>query len=453
MKLFGSTGGARLAKNRAQYSTISPSSGTAAAVRTSAAAPAHKQKNPKKTLSIILAVILALELCYFFAIHTDNAFISKWRSIYIITAMDTNSHKYLATAIIPSDIIADVMDERKLAQTAQDGIESEWGNQAPAEDESLGGEAVVPEQITVDITVVKEEDPEEVAEAAFYELFYDVDPDSMKAYLLKHPEALENGWANLVINEAGLDDNGTEIQSIYGEQVLAIDVPNKILIVRIKGNGYQGALAIAKDPSQLSLYPSSQLWVTGETVAKIASDNGGILGMNGSGFYDPDYSANGGELAGYAMFNGVEDGYGHMGDGRKRIELHEDNLFYIKDSLSPVGEGTTDAVEFGPAILIDGKDVVPAGYDGLHPRAAIGQSDKYEILMLAIEGRQTRSIGTTVNELASILQLHNCMQAMQLDGGASAMIWYDGESIIKCSNQNLPDGRGIPTAWVYARAE
>lgn len=445
MKLFGSTGGARLAKNRVGYSAEGVASGGAVA------APAKKRKTPGKGLAIFLAVVLAMELCYFFVIYTNNSFISKWRSIYIATAMDTNSHKYLATAIIPSDIIADVMDERKLAQTAQDGMESEWGNQeSPAVDEATG-DVTAPEQVTVDITVVKEEDPEEVAEAAFYELFYDVDPDSMKAYLLKHPEALENGWANLVINEAGLNDNGTEILSIYGEQVLAIDVPNKILIVRIKGSGYQGVLAIAKDPAQLSLYPSSQLWITGETVAKITADNGGVLGMTGSGFYDPDGGGNGGELAGYAMFNGVEDGYGHMGDGRKRIELHEDNLFYIKDANSPVGEGTTDAVEFGPAILIDGKDVVPAGYDGYHPRAAIGQSDKYEILMLAIEGRQpTRSMGTTVDEMADILLLHGGMQAMQLDGGTSAMIWYDGESIVSCSNQNLPDGRGMPTAWVYA---
>ncbi len=453
MKLFGSSGGgARLAKNRAKYASqfdgdVAHSGG--AAVRTAPAGHA-KQKTPFKALGIFLLVILFLEMCYFFVIYTDNGFISKWRSIYIITAMDTNSHKYLATAIIPSDVIADVMDEKKQSEIAQTGQESSWGNQEPQIDEETG-ETVPAQTIEVNVTVVKEEDPEEVAEAAFYELFYEVEEASFQEYLAQHPEALADGWANLVINEAGLEDEGTSIQTIYGEQVLAIDVPNKILIVRVKGNGYRGVLAVAKDPSKLSLRPASTIWVQGETVGEIASANNGILGMTGSAFIDPDGGGNGGELSGYAMYNGVGDGYGHMQAGHKRIELHEDNLFYIKDANSPTGEGTTDAVEFGPAMIIDGEIVVPAGYDGTHPRACIGQSDKYEILMLGIEGRQALRgiLGTTVNECAEILKLHNCMQAMNLDGGTSTMIWYDVENLIRCSNASTPGGRDMPTAWIY----
>ena len=45
------------------------------------------------------------------------------------------------------------------------------------------------------------------------------------------------------------------------------------------------------------------------------------------------------------------------------------------------------------------------------------------------------------------------MQAMNLDGGTSAMMWFDGEYITKCSNQSLPYGRPLPTAFVYKRAE
>ena len=454
MKLFGSKrGGARLAKNRpsVSYDSTSYRSSGSTAARTAA-----QPRNPLKVLAIILAIILLCEMAYFFVIFTDNKFVSKWRNIYIETAMDTLSHKWLATAIIPSDIIAQVMDARTLAHTAQIGQESGWGNQpsaAPVIDEATG-ETVVPEQIEVNVTIIEPEDPEDVAEVAFYELFHEIDRPSMEAYLSAHPDAMANGWANLIINEAGLDDEGTDIKTIYGEQVLAIDVPNKILLIRITGDGYQGVLAVAKDPAMLSLHPSSKIWVAGETVAEIAQANNGVLAMTGSAFHDPDGNGNGGELSGYAMYNGVGDGYGHMGDGRKRIELHEDNLFYIKDAKSATGEGTTDAVEFGPALLIDGKIVVDSncGYTGLHPRAVIGQSDKYEILMLIIEGRQPlRSMGTDVVECAEILKLHNCMQAMNLDGGTSAMLWYDGESIISCSNAALPDGRPMPTAWVYER--
>lgn len=446
MKLFGSKrSGARLAKNRrsGSYDASAPKVGTAVAA-------AQVKKNPLKTLAIILAVVLCLELCYFFAIYTNNSFVSKWRSIYIETAMDTLDHKWLATAVIPSDVIAEVMDARAATLNQQEKLESSWSKPDDEESETTSEETVV------DITVVEQADPEEAAKQEFEEYFHEVDMASLQSYLDAHPEALENGWAQLKINEAGLNDSGTDIKTIHGEQILAIDMPNKILLIRVEGNGYKGVLAIAKDPAQLYVRPSSQLWTIGETVAQIASANNGVLAMTGSAFIDPDGGGNGGELAGYAMYDGVGDGYGHMGRGYKRLEIHEDNLMYIKDAPSDVGAGTTDAVEFGPALVVDGEIVVDAncGYTGIHPRACIGQSDKYEVMMLIIEGRlPLRSLGTNVIVCAEILKLHGCMQAMNLDGGTSAIMWYDGETITACSNQALPDGRPLPTAFVYERID
>lgn len=445
MKLFGSkSSGARLAKNR-HSGSYDPSVKT----RRAPAATKHK-RNPLKTLAVVLSVVLCLELCYFFAVYTNNGFVSKWRSIYIETAMDTLSHKWLATAVIPHDVIAEVMDARTTTLNQQEQIESSWSKPEEEEEPETETESIV------DITVVEQEDPEVTAKKEFEEYFHEVDMASLQTYLDAHPEALENGWANLKINEAGLDDDGTDIMTIHGEQILAIDMPNKILLIRVEGSGYQGVLAIAKDPAQLYVRPSSQLWTIGETVAQIASANNGVLAMTGSAFIDPDGGGNGGELAGYAMYDGVGDGYGHMGRGYKRLEIHEDNLMYIKDAPSDVGAGTTDAVEFGPALVVDGEIVVDAncGYTGIHPRACIGQSDKYEVMMLIIEGRlPLRSLGTNVIVCAEILKLHGCMQAMNLDGGTSAIMWYDGETITACSNQALPDGRPLPTAFVYEKID
>ena len=173
--------------------------------------------------------------------------------------------------------------------------------------------------------------------------------------------------------------------------------------------------------------------------------------MTGSGFIDPNGGGTGGILSGYAMCHGVPLGQHATKKGDKRLELHEDNLMYIYDTSSPVGESCTDAVEWQPAIIIDGEDVLGYGWDGLHPRACIGQSDKYEVLMLIIEGRapQKGILGITLYDCADILLQHGCMQAMNLDGGTSAIMWYDGETITNCSNVKLDDGRLLPTAFVY----
>lgn len=463
MKLFGSKRtGARLAQNRSHYLAQSGSSGRSASA---AVQTVSRQSNPLKILAIILAIILVLELCYFFVVHTKNSFISYWRSVYIETAMDTLSHKWLATLVFPSDMIAQVMSNRTDSLASMEGMESTWGpavEQEPDISEPIDKvpdqeEPIVqdPEEIEMDVTVVPDIDPIEAARNNFYDTFYELDVSSMETYLEQHPEALDNGWDKIYINEAGMDDNGTEIETIHGEQVLAIDAANKVLLLRVEGSGYIGVLAVAKDPSLLAVHPSSQLGVSGEYAGTIAENNNGVLGITGSGFIDPDGNGNGGLLAGYAMCDGVAYGSEHMGWGYKRLELHEDNLFYIKDSTAAVGEGTTDAVEFQPALIIDGNIVVDAncGWTGLHPRACIGQNDKYEILMLVIEGRMPwRSTGTHVIECAEILKLHGCMQAMNLDGGTSAIMWYDGEYVTKCSNQNLPSGRPLPTAFVYHRA-
>jgi len=455
VKVFGSKrSGSMLAKNRANpprtYTPQYAAAGSAAV----AEAPAVRKKNPLKVLALILAIILLIEVCYFVCVYSNNSFISKWRNIYITTAMDTLSHKWLATAFIPPEVIDGVMAEKQAALKQDEGLQSNWSKP----EETPVPETPADEKPTteLDTVITTEEDLEEAqARAEFYNLFYELDVESMEAHLEKNPDVLINGWDKLYINEAGLDDEGTDIYTRDEKQVLAIDAANKILLLRIEGSGYQGVLAIAKDPALLSVRPSSMLGVCGESAGTIAKQYNGVLAMTGSGFIDPDGNGNGGILAGYAMCNGEVFGVGHCGYGYKRLELHEDNLMYLKDASAPVGESTTDAVEFLPAMVVDGQITgTVSAYNGLHPRACIGQSDKYEILMLAIEGRQpTRSLGTDLTECAKILKEHGCMQALNVDGGTSAMLWFDGEEVIKCSNANLPEGRGLPTAFVYARAD
>ena len=382
-------------------------------------------------VSIVLAVLAALYCLFAFS---DIPFIAKWRTIYIQTAMDTMNHQWLATAFLPQSVIDEAMAEREdaMEEQTQHNSSDDWADRPDATPAPSGGET-----------------GESLSEEGFYELFWELDRDSMEDYLSEHPEALEDGWENLYINEAGLDDDGTSIQTTMGEQVLAIDVPNQILLVRVSGTGYRGVLAVAKDSSRLSVQNSAYLGDTGQTAGQIAEANGGVLAMTGSAFIDEDGVGNGGTLNGYAMSDGVGQG-DHLGWSYKRIELREDNYFYIVDASSPVDPDTTDAVEFTPAIIVDGERLNTWGWDSLNPRAVIGQSDKGEILMLVIEGRLLDSLGVSVDECGAILERHNCMQAMNLDGGTSAILWYDGECVTRCSNTALPEGRTLPNAFVYA---
>ena len=388
-----------------------------------------------ETLKLVLGIVLAiLAGLYLTAVYSDIPFIAKWRTAYIQTAMNTLSHQWLATAFIPRSVIDKVLAEMEAAREAQIGINSEWDE----------GES---ESRNPTLTNTKGMSKEEIA---FYNLFWEVNVPSMQAYVKEHPDALAAGWSRINIDKSALTADGTSIRTIQGEQVLAIDARNKILIARVKGSTYRGVLVIMKDPSRLSLQAASTLGSVGQVCGKIAEAHGGVIGMTGSGFIDPGGTGNGGTLAGYAMCNGKSYG-SHMGYGYKRLELHKDNRIYIRDSDSSVSPDTTDAVEFSPAMIIDGETVVNArsGFSDLQPRACLGQSKYGEIIALLVEGRLTTSVGISVPDCAAIMTKHDCMQAMNLDGGTSAMIWYKGKYIMRSSNPALTAGRTLPNAFVY----
>lgn len=76
-----------------------------------------------------------------------------------------------------------------------------------------------------------------------------------------------------------------------------------------------------------------------------------------------------------------------------------------------------------------------------HPRTALGWNAK-DYLLVVVDGRQKNlSVGMTLEELGETLVKLGCTEAMNLDGGGSATLWYDG------AVKNSPcDGRERPIA-------
>ena len=297
---------------------------------------------------------------------------------------------------------------------------------------------------------------QEIGSDDFYELFWELDRDSMENYLSAHPEALADGWAGININEAGFDQSGTSIRTTMGEQVLAVNYRQKALLVRVEGENYRGVLAIAKVPARVSIEMSEGIGSYGQLAGEIAQANNGILAMTCNGFLDPDGKGNGGELAGYAMSDGVSYGAHYPyyeGFPYYRMELHTDHWMSIKRVDEPVDPDCRDAIEFQPPLIIDGEILHNESWVSENPRACIGQSDRGEILMLVIEGRMPEEgiTGTGVNECAAILARHNAVQAMNVDGGTSAILWYDGQYVTRCSNPAIryTGGRALPNAFIY----
>lgn len=378
----------------------------------------------RKLLLTLLAVVIALTALYCTFAFADIPFVADLRQTYVQTAMGTLRHQWLATALLPSSVVDEIMAQQTQARSDQAGIRSGW-------------------EKTDDNTLAAVTD-----KSGFLALFHELNPQSLDQWLNSHPDALAHGWSQLTIPPGEADG----LLTVYGESILAVDVPNRILLVQVETPRSKGVLAVAKDPAGLSVCPSSQLGSAGETVGQIAAQNGGILAITGSAFHDANEAGNGGILAGYAMCGGQEYGTAHLPAGNKRIELRENDLLYLTDSTDPVSPDCTDAVEFRPALIVDGEILVEQGWAGLQPRVCLGQTDRYEILMLVLEGRILSEgiLGASVLECAQLLKRHGCMQAINLDGGNSAVLWYNGAYMTRCSDADYPEGRPVPTAVVWA---
>lgn len=106
----------------------------------------------------------------------------------------------------------------------------------------------------------------------------------------------------------------------------------------------------------------------------------------------------------------------------------------ISTETTPNLRGVKTAISGGPILLRDGKRqrirITSDSYESTsmlerHPRSAMGWSeDAYYLVQ--VDGRHRNSVGMTLNELAALFQELGCSDAMNLDGGGSATLWFQG---------------------------
>lgn len=451
-KLFGSSTGSKFSGNAS-------SERKSRALQPDTASTKKEQKVKKsrprlRTLKVILTILLVLEILYCLAIFTDLPVISDLRTMYIKTAMSTMRHQWLATAFIPGDIVDEVVRLTEDARDEQIGMNSSWDDVTTPTIAPSTSEGETPE---VAPTVPPETAPPQGTTLTpeqdyFFGLFHELDQQSTLAYVEANPDAIVNGWDRLYINEAGLDDKGTTIKTIHGDSVLAIDAENGVLLIRVTGSTFRGVLAIAKDPTRLTLELAAKFGTSGQQAGKIATKHNGILAMTASGFQDEGGVGNGGIATGVCVSHGEEYG-DHFKWGYKRIELRKDHRMYIVDAPTKTHKDTLHAAEFWPALVVNGENALGRNnqFTELNPRACLGQTKKGEVLMMVIEGRSITSLGATAEDCVEILLRYGCYQGMNMDGGTSAIMWFDGEYVTKCSNSDLKAGRLLPNAWVYKK--
>ncbi|MEA4827942.1 MAG: phosphodiester glycosidase family protein [Clostridium sp.] len=213
---------------------------------------------------------------------------------------------------------------------------------------------------------------------------------------------------------------------------------NEIEKYVIDGDKFKGHLLVIKNPKKIRVGYSEKLDGSGETTSTIAKRYNASAAINAGGFIanagksgtSKDLGTPGGIIIsnGKVIHNSLKNGEKICIAG-----ITKDGVLLIGNySLGEMENlQVSEAVSFGPCLIVNGEKTITSGDGGwgTAPRTAIGQRKDGSILFLVVDGKYIGRLAVTLRELQDILYEYGAYNAINLDGGSSSTMYYNGEVI------------------------
>ena len=249
-------------------------------------------------------------------------------------------------------------------------------------------------------------------------------------------------------------DGPTETGPVTDEWGLVDEDGDGIILEKVSGEGYSGYMMVVLDPSRVIMgCRPENFGVAGATVANMAKHFGAVAGINAGGFEDLEGKGHGETPDSLVVYEG-QIYYADSGVQSGFVGLDSNHILHV-GKLQPETIQARDiqyGVSFGPVLVSNGNITQQAKWgSGVNPRTAIGQREDGAILMLVIDGRQLTSLGATLGDLADVMIEYGAVNACNLDGGSSTMMWYEGEYVNNCAS--VIGIRPVPTTFLVLPKE
>lgn len=140
-----------------------------------------------------------------------------------------------------------------------------------------------------------------------------------------------------------------------------------------------------------------------------------------------------------------ENGFVVVAPLKKIEQISKAKRFKLNVEINPEWKGVNHIVSGGPYLVKGGEIYIDmtaqklAAIGSRNPRTAIGYTKDNHLIMLTADGREGSSIGLTLFELANLMKEFGCINAMNLDGGGSTVMYINGQVVNKPAVQG-----GIP---------
>jgi len=207
-----------------------------------------------------------------------------------------------------------------------------------------------------------------------------------------------------------------------------------MLFETISGPTYKAYILLVKDPSRVSVGTSSDYksGKQGMTIFDLTAKYNAIAAINGGEFSDPGGVGTGDNPIGITYSDGEcvwNDGH----TNRTFIGIDKNDRLYVSEGMTKARAEELqirDGVCFqtGNVLITHDGDSVKLYYadknTGTAQRTAIGQRADGTFILLVTDGRSASSLGATHNDVIDIMVNYGAVTAGMLDGGSSAMMYY-----------------------------
>ena len=252
-------------------------------------------------------------------------------------------------------------------------------------------------------------------------------------------------------NERSTDPSGHWTLSDLG---LTDEDDDGIILDKVAGEGYSGFMLIVRNPARVIMGSVVENFGRrGYTVAELAEHFDAVAGMNAGGFQDPNGQGNGSLPNSTLVFDGTLY-YDSWGNGTGFAGFDDKYILHVGQFSRQdiIDNNIQYGAAFGPVLVANGVAKDDSFFnEAVNPRTAIGQRADGAVLMLVIDGRQVTSLGARYSDLVKIMLRYGAVNACNMDGGSSSMMWYQGGYVNNTSS--VVGIRPIPSSWLVLKEE
>ena len=228
----------------------------------------------------------------------------------------------------------------------------------------------------------------------------------------------------------------------YTSPCLSINIETCTRKVRYGTAVYYVADIYIASPEQFRTWTVNNelVYYSTQLIADLDADAHAVLSMNGD-----CYSY---QKQGFLMRNG--EIYKRDQTGCDLLVLYDDGRM---EALSPtaykvddvIAAGAVQTWNFGPSLLdanghAKGWYEVSEAIGYQNPRSAVGYYEPGHYCFVTVDGRQQHSFGMLMGELATVFEELGCTMAYNLDGGGSAVMYFNHQPFSSQSNPSREIG-------------